>query len=155
VIPPEKPLILFILSETTQPGQYRPGKATTISDLNSARGTMVLYCAPGVLDTDVFALSTFPNIKPYDIFGGWMLSWSAACVSALVVDRLHHNKGPPIHLYAYALLLTCTLVFKDVFCPALTRFWLAHVSPLAASIFTLPSKEHSFGSRGALRIWAF
>jgi len=115
-----------------------------------------VHCASGVLDTAVIVPGTFPNTMPYDTFGGWMLSWSAGCMSALVVYRLYHINEPPMYNISSAciLALDCTLVFKDVSCPALTRFWLAHVSPLAASVFTLPSKEHSFGSRGALRIWA-
>ena len=60
------------------------------------------------------------------------------------------QRAPTVqYFYACTLALICTLVFEDVFCPALTPFWLAHVSPLAASFFTLPSEEHSLGSRGS------
>ena len=85
---------------------------------------MVVHCASGVLDTAVIVPGTFPNTVPYDIFGGWMLSWSAGCMSALVVYRLYHINEPPMYNISSAciLALDCKLVFEDVFCPALTRF---------------------------------
>ena len=70
VIPPEKPPISFTLNEMTPPGQYPPGNSTALPELYFARGTIVIYCAPGFLDTDALALCTFPNMKPCDIFGG-------------------------------------------------------------------------------------
>lgn len=85
---------------------------------------MVVHCASGVLDTDVIVPGTFLNIMPCDIFGGWMLPWSAGCMSALVVYRHYHINEPPMYniFSACTLALNCTLVFEDVFCPALTRF---------------------------------